>query len=179
MKRVFIGSFIDQKISKKFYSKIKKDFAGVISGRWIPAENLHITYKFLGNVPENKVKDIKNVLSEILDKQINTKIILKGLSAFPNIENPKVFYISVEDKKGDLKEIYNFVEEKLENLEFEREKRSFTPHITLKRPKFVKIHQFEEKIKEYKYKEFAHIFNIEVNVIESILTNKGAIYRKI
>ena len=48
MKRIFIGSFVN--IDKKIYLSLKKDFGGLIVGRWSPLENLHITFKFIGNI---------------------------------------------------------------------------------------------------------------------------------
>jgi len=178
-KRIFIGSFVDKNLTEKFYPKIKKDFGGVIGGKWVPSENLHITYKFLGNIEEDKIYKIKKALSEILDKSFNVNIYLKGLSAFPNIKHPKVFFIPVEDKESDLKKVQSFVEEKLTVLGFEKESKPFKPHITLKRVKFVDNVKFVQKIKKYENIIFGKVNSLNINIIESHLTYKGAIYRKI
>ncbi|RMD47751.1 MAG: RNA 2',3'-cyclic phosphodiesterase, partial [Aquificota bacterium] len=45
--------------------------------------------------------------------------------------------------------------------------------------KFVNSSKFIQKIKKYENTVFAHINKLEVNIIESHLTYKGAIYRKI
>ena len=48
--RLFLGTFIDQHIFKDIYDEIYNDFDGPEGGKWVEAQNLHFTYKFIGDV---------------------------------------------------------------------------------------------------------------------------------
>ena len=177
-KRIFIGSFINIASFSKKYSQIKKEFGGTLKGRWIPEKNFHITYKFIGEVDENSLSDIRQVLGGLVNKKIEVDLEFSGLGAFPNIYNPRVFFIKVEDKTGELKILYEYINEKLALLGYKSEK-SFIPHVTLKRIKGVDNKKFLEKMKKYSEINLGNQTNIEVNIIESILTPKGAEYKKL
>ncbi len=179
MKRIFIGSFITDKKLQKNYPKVKKIFGGVLKGRWSPFENLHITYKFLGDTQEDKIVLIKESLKAVLDKEENIKLIFRGFGVFPNIENPRVFFLKVENPDGKLSELNSYIQSKLSLLGYPEEKRPFIPHITLKRPKYVDKKNLFLKIKEYENTVFGEQLKIEINVIQSILSPNGAKYIKI
>ncbi len=178
-KRLFIGTFIESKPLKSKYSKIKKEFGGILPGRWIKPENFHITFKFLGNVPEEEIPEIQDKLKEYLDKLQNAQFELRGLGVFPNAEHPKVLYIKVIDNDGILKKLQKFTEEKMEQLGFKKENRPFIPHITLKRIKSADVEKLKQKLEKYKEVSFGKQSIVELNLIESITNPKGAIYKKI
>ncbi|WP_242462825.1 RNA 2',3'-cyclic phosphodiesterase [Persephonella atlantica] len=178
-KRVFIGSFINIPSFKKHYTQIKKDFGGIISGRWIHERNFHITFRFIGEIETEKLCLIKQSLNPVLNKKISTEINFTGLGAFPDITRPRVFFINVVDKEGVLNEIYTSINSKLNNLGFKNELKPFKPHITLKRIKGYNSSKFAEKINRYRDISFGSQQEIEINIIESILTPKGAYYKKL
>ncbi len=179
-KRLFIGTFIDGKPLKRHYSKIKKDFGGILPGRWVRLESFHITFKFLGYVEEERISEIKLSIGKYIDKVQSAELEFSGLSVFPNIYNPKVLYINVEDKLGVLREINQYIEEKMSFLGFERERKPFKPHITLKRIKTeIDVKKFSEKLNKYQYTNFGRQSSIEVNLIESFTNPRGAVYRKV
>jgi len=179
-KRLFIGTFIESKPLKKHYSKIKKDFGGILPGRWIKIENFHITFKFLGYVDEERVSEIKMSVERYMDKLQEVELEFTGLSVFPNVQNPKVLYMGINDRTGILTEINQYIEERLSFLGFERERKPFRPHITLKRIKTeIDTDKFIRKLNKYRNTPFGKQTRIEVNLIESFTTPKGAIYKKI
>ncbi|WP_457640843.1 RNA 2',3'-cyclic phosphodiesterase [Persephonella sp.] len=178
-KRIFIGSFIKLEEEKKFYSQLKKEFGEVTSGRWIPAENLHITYKFIGEVSEKQFLEIYQILQKEINFQREVNLVFKGFGAFPNILNPRIFFMKVEDKNGDLSYFNSLIQDKLSLLGYKKEIKPFVPHITLKRLKDVKKDQFIEKVKKFENHIFGKQNVLEINIIESILTPDGAIYKKI
>ena len=179
-KRLFIGTFIESKPLKRHYSKIKKDFGGILPGRWIKVENFHITFKFLGYVDEERITEIKMSVDKYIDKLQEAELEFTGLSVFPNLNSPRVLYIGVNDKTGILTEVNRYVEEKLSFLGFEKEKKPFRPHITIKRIKSeIDTQKFIDKISKYKNMCFGKQEKIEVNLIESFTAPNGAIYKKI
>ncbi len=178
-KRLFVGIFIDSKSLNKDYTKLKRDFGGILPGKWVKPENFHITLKFLGYVESSKIDDIKTSLRKILNTNYKETITLNGLGVFPNIDNPKVLYIDVK-KVNILYDLNSVVEEKLSFLGFEKEKKPFKPHITIKRIKSkIDKEKFLTKFAKYKNYPFGNIKSFEVSLIESITLPSGAIYRKI
>ena len=178
-KRLFVGSFINTDALKKEYSNVKKELGNTIKGKWTPFENLHITFKFLGNTDVDKISDIKDALSKYMDKTVDCNLDIKGIGAFPSVFAPKVVFFKVDDNTGTLEEIYYYVQSKLKNLGFEEDKKRFIPHITIKRPKDVNIKEFYKKVKLFENEIFVQINKIEINLIESILSPDGARYKKV
>ncbi|SNZ02801.1 2'-5' RNA ligase [Persephonella hydrogeniphila] len=178
-KRIFIGSFVNIPDFRKKYTRIKKEFGGVIGGRWIPEENFHITFKFIGDISDNQINLIKQSLSAELDKDIQVSLQFKGLNAFPNIYNPRVFFINVYDSTGVLEQMNQSINRKLSYLGFPADNKPFKPHITLKRIKSVKKELFIERIKEFENALFGEQKSIQINIIESILRPEGALYKKV
>ena len=177
--RLFIGSFIDTERLKKNYSKVKKELGGSIAGRWVPFENLHITYKFLGDVDGSQIQPIKQALDKFIDKTVSCDLKVAGIGAFPHVNNPRVVFLKVEEKTGILEEIYQYVQYKLSFLGFEPDGKEFVPHITVKRPKSVNGKEFLEKVEKLADTIFTELSEIEVNLIESKLSQNGATYKKI
>ncbi|MGC8965161.1 MAG: RNA 2',3'-cyclic phosphodiesterase, partial [Brevinematia bacterium] len=103
---------------------------------------------------------------------------LEGLGVFPNIDSPKVLFYKVLENKT-LKDIYNVIEDKLLTLGYKKEIKPFIPHVTILRIKEVKVQQFSEKIKKYENRVFLKQKTIVVDLIESILNPRGAIYKKL
>ncbi|HIE58624.1 MAG TPA: RNA 2',3'-cyclic phosphodiesterase [Persephonella sp.] len=178
-KRLFIGSFINTDTLKNEYSKVRKELGNSIKGKWTPFENLHITYKFLGNIEVDRISSIKNAINKYLNKNIECNFEVKGIGAFPSIYTPKVVFLRVNDKSGVLEDIYYYIQSRLKNLGFEEDKKKFIPHITIKRPKEVNVKKFYKKVKLFEDKIFVQISKIEINLIESILSPNGARYKKI
>ncbi|RUM59290.1 MAG: RNA 2',3'-cyclic phosphodiesterase [Persephonella sp.] len=178
-KRIFIGSFIKIIGLEEKYNDVKKSFDRYIIGRWTPLSNFHITYKFIGDVNEEELRNIHKILKNELDREINTEIQLKGLNSFPNIYNPKILFIDVIDKENFLTECSNLIEEKLSLLGYPKSDKKFIPHITLMRIKKYRKNKFIQLMRRFKDFEFGIQKQVEINIIESILKPDGAVYRKV
>ena len=167
---------IDIPINKKFLemeNEIKNTGADM---KLVEPENIHVTLKFLGDTDEEKINEIENIIKNSV-KNINTfNIKLKGSGVFPNKNYMKVIWIGLENAEP-IGEIAKKMDEQLQNLGFEPEKRGFSAHLTIAR---VKSSRNKEKllqiIQKYQDVEFA---TIEVNLVKlkkSDLTPKGPIY---
>lgn len=174
-KRIFIGSFIRVKTLEESITEIKRDFGGIISGRWVKTDNLHITFKFIGEVPVERVKAIKESLIDILDTGINIDIMLNGIGVFPNLKQPKILYIKV-DHNETLLDLNRDIEDRLYKIGIKRELKKFVPHITINRIKQAKLSNLLEKIEKYEKRNFGRQEVVQINVIESILNQEGATY---
>ena len=101
----------------------------------------HITLKFLGEVPEDKVEDIKNRLKEIIFSPIKIKTLY--IDAFPNMNKPRVIHLKCDSPQ--LIELAKNISTKLKEYPDDK---PFVPHITLARVKFLNMPELKEKIKD-------------------------------
>jgi 2'-5' RNA ligase len=101
---------------------------------WVRPENLHLTLKFLGEVEESRIEEIREQLGA-LEAYAPFDMQLAGVGAFPPARRPRVIWIGVEQGAGDLRGMALDVEERMETIGFSREKRPFRAHLTVGRVK--------------------------------------------
>jgi RNA 2',3'-cyclic 3'-phosphodiesterase len=100
--------------------------------RWIPENNLHITLKFLGEVEESKLADLKNLITESCHNFPSFPISIEGSGVFPNPSRPRILWIG----SGECPEVIDLVQ-RLEQLAsrigVQPQEKPFTPHLTIGR----------------------------------------------
>lgn len=102
------------------------------TGKLTELENLHLTLKFLGEIDENKLKEIKQKLSEIKFSEFQAKLL--NIGTFSYKSNPKIVWIKLGGK--EIFELQKQIDLALESL-FPKESR-FMSHLTIARIKNVK-----------------------------------------
>jgi RNA 2',3'-cyclic 3'-phosphodiesterase len=98
---------------------------------WSPVHNLHVTTKFIGEWPESKLGEIKQVLAAVPPPGL-IEIAVRGLGWFPNEKNPRVFWAGIQAGES-LRKLAEDTERKLAELGVPVEDRGFHPHLTLAR----------------------------------------------
>jgi len=144
--------------------------------KWVKPENIHLTLKFLGNIKEDQLPEIKNVITEVAKKNKSLKAQFTDFGFFPNERKPRVFFIATS-YQDLLKSIAQELEERLKDIGFKAEHR-FKSHLTLARIKSLEnIDCLKRKCKEV---ELTEEFAInEIILFKSTLTRSGPIYEKI
>jgi len=103
--------------------------------RWVRPDGVHLTLKFLGDQPADRLESIQHVLSawacgaEPFDLQI------AGAGAFPDAARPRVLWVGVHEASGRLPGWVDRLEGLLEPLGIRREGRPYQAHLTLARVK--------------------------------------------
>jgi len=101
--------------------------------RWTEVQNLHITTKFIGEWPEDRVDVMKTALRGVA--QVGPiSISVRGVGSFPDAHSPRVFWAGVESGEALLK-LARGTEQALATLGVPVETRSYSPHLTLARVK--------------------------------------------
>jgi len=103
------------------------------SVRWVRAEGIHLTLKFLGDTPTEKLPDIKQALAVVARHAPVCAFTVEGLGCFPNPRRPRVVWVGVQEPTGRLAALQDAVEEAMAPLGYPPEGRGFTPHLTLGR----------------------------------------------
>ncbi len=101
--------------------------------RWVDPHAIHLTLFFLGDVLTTTVRPLREALGVVARNVPPFHIQARGLGAFPNVNRPRVVWVGVEDPTAWLALLHEAVSEALESLGFERERRRFSPHLTLGR----------------------------------------------
>jgi 2'-5' RNA ligase len=178
--RLFVALQISAEV-REALAKLTNDLRQVAGAfgrgapRWVRAENLHVTLKFIGEVSAAKLEAIRDALSKVHSNQPVT-LDFSGLGFFPNDERPRVFWAGI-DASPNLQTLANDVEQSLEKVEIPREQRPFAPHLTLARfePPGV-TDQLRAAIQKNKSSSFGSCTAKEFHLIESKLKPSGAEY---
>jgi len=179
--RSFVAVDINQNIKESIYEIIEKyKKAGEI--KWVPKENIHITLYFLGNVEEKALPLVVELVEHATSKVKPFSVVVSGISAFPSLSRPRVFWVGVENPGGELKNIYKNILQGLNRIELsgtgiEIENRGYKPHLTLGRIKgsFSK-HLIMDLEKEGKKNFGTHLVN-NVMLYKSILGKGSPVYQ--
>ena len=101
---------------------------------WVREPLMHLTLKFLGEQPDERLGEIKDVLASVAGRHRELVMNIGGIGAFPNFRRARVVWIGVA---GDprLELLHHDVEVACESIGFEIEGRPFRPHLTLARVK--------------------------------------------
>jgi 2'-5' RNA ligase len=101
--------------------------------RWVRPEAIHITLKFLGNVPVDRVNEIAVAIRQASEGIGPFSLGFGGLGCFPSVGRPNVIWIGVQGATKTLTHLQDRIEGSLAVLGFPPEKRKYTPHLTLGR----------------------------------------------
>lgn len=99
--------------------------------KWSPVHNLHVTTKFIGEWPKERLDELDAALRAVKPRSA-FPVCVKGFGWFPNARSPHVFWCGVDG--GDaLRKLAEDTEEALDPLGIRKETKAFSPHLTLAR----------------------------------------------
>ena len=98
---------------------------------WSRVENLHITTKFIGEWPQERLEEMKRALAATPPSG-PIEIAVRGLGWFPNERRPRVFWAGIEGGEA-LRSLAQATEQAAAQLGVPVEKRAYSPHLTLAR----------------------------------------------
>ncbi len=150
------------------------------SVRWVRPSGIHLTLKFLGDTPKDKVPTISEALTVVARNAPPCDLSAEGLSCFPHPGRPRVLWVGVEEPTGRLKALQEAVEEAMTGLGYKPERHSFTPHLTLGRVRRGTSRQDEAQIGELvtgmTVEPLAAFEADRFELIQSVLKPSGAEY---
>lgn len=148
--------------------------------RWVNPQNIHLTIKFLGQVPKGKLPEIASGLEKGKQGITPFSLAFGGLGCFPNATNPRVVWVGCHTFDDNLNRLHSKIEAEMESLGFPRENRSFNPHLTLGRVR-ENIHsparrEMGQIISATAVGELGRIEVKRITLMQSILKPSGAEY---
>ncbi len=101
--------------------------------RWVDPAGIHLTLKFLGDIPLSSVEPISRVLSECAGQTAPFALSIGQPGAFPDFRRVQVVWVGVGGDLDSVSRLQQLIETSLSPLGFAAEKRPFSPHLTLGR----------------------------------------------
>ena len=144
--------------------------------RWVRPEGMHLTLKFLGEIAEERLAMVYQAVEKGVVGISPFSFALAGLGGFPNLHRPRVIWLGVSQGGESLKKLQDQVENQLAGCGFPKEKRSFSPHLTIGRVKSLQgIQPLLDRISTISYQS-EEITVSAVKVMRSQLKPTGAEY---
>lgn len=167
-----------EKLIEEFKYETDKKRSNV---KWVKIENIHITIYFFGNVENKDLSILSNKLPEIGNTYPPFEISIKGVSAFPKPESPRVIWCGIIDNSNTLRKTNGFVRDIIRdnNLNVDIDDREFSPHLTIGRVKGRYCDSLVKKIISSELREFGSFTINELVLFSSTLTKYGPIYNEI
>lgn len=170
--RCFIAVKIPEELKEKILEVQKKLERTGADLKLVEKENLHFTIKFLGEISEKQVEEVKTFLTSLKEKAF--EISVAGLGVFPNENYMRTIWLGIKEKL--FLELIKKVEDGLSKIR--KEQHELNSHLTLAR---VKTAKNKEKLKtsftELKNTEIGKMKVKALELMASELTPKGPRYR--
>ncbi len=121
---------------------VKRGLGNVIDGlrqwshapvKWVSAEGIHLTLKFLGEIPAPRVEEVKRALAKACIGTPPMHLEIDALGGFPDTAQPRVVWAGLSGDIEVLSSLATRVDLALAELGYARESRPFVPHLTIAR----------------------------------------------
>ncbi len=151
--------------------------------KWVDPEGIHLTLKFLGNVPSDKIAEITEAIARAAKGVKPFYLQAQGVGAFPNLKSPKVVWVGLGGELQSLKNLQSRIERTLSELDFPAETKEFSPHLTLGRVRDKATSrersQLGEALGALKFESSSAFLVDGISLMRSTLTSSGAIYNRL
>ncbi len=131
--RTFVAIEIAQGVRDRAARLIKELGAATSNVRWVSAQNLHLTLKFLGDVPSREVPQVIAAVGRAAATIRPFELESASAGAFPNPARPRTIWLGARSGEPEIATLHAAVEDELAKLAFRKEQRRFQPHLTLGR----------------------------------------------
>jgi len=143
--------------------------------RWTKPQNIHLTLKFLGDIPVAKIDVIGGALQAMCAKTDTFHNKITRLGVFPTPKKARVLWAGVDTFGERLPQFAKKIDEALINLGFSKESRRFVPHLTLGRARSILSGDFVHSFLATPF-ESNEFEAREIVLMRSQLRPTGAVY---
>jgi 2'-5' RNA ligase len=185
MIRTFVAIELDSALQTALHQVQDKFKRSPLSriGRWVSPDGIHLTLKFLGDVPSDRVEDIRQAIERGCHSFAPFSISLTNPGFFPNARKLRVVWVGVDGDVEQLSALQASIESELKQIGFPAEKRGFQPHLTLAR--------IRDQATTYEREEMAKLISTvkvdasvsmsvqKVSLMRSDLKPTGAVYTRL
>jgi len=183
--RTFIAIELDETINAALADLQGQLKAKIPQGsvRWVKPGGIHLTLKFLGDVPANRIEEIERALTQACAEFPAFSLSVGGLGCFPNPQRPRVVWVGVQEESETLAGLQKAIEDGMEKLGFAPEGRKFHAHLTLgrarRRTSSGDVRRLGRLVKECDIGQLGRMEARAVSLVKSDLRPTGAVYTQL
>ena len=131
--RTFVAVDLSAEVKRSARRVIADLSATPAAVKWVSADHLHVTLKFLGDVDDSQIYQVCAAIRDVAAGHPLFKATCASVGAFPKRESPRTIWLGVSDGTEEFRRLQTSLELRLQDLGFSQERRQFTPHVTLGR----------------------------------------------
>jgi RNA 2',3'-cyclic 3'-phosphodiesterase len=182
--RAFLASELPPALQDSIYNATADLRQALPDGliRWVPAHNVHLTLKFLGDVSPSSLDLIKQMLTTEAAQFPAFDVQVEGLGCYPNVRRPRVLWVGLT-APAELASLQRAIEAGAARLGYESEERDFSPHLTIGRVRqnasSADLHKIRTALEECRVGLLGRAHVDAVHLFKSELRPEGSIYTRL
>lgn len=149
------------------------------SMRWVQPHGIHLTLKFLGDIPPSRLPTIQDALAAVAARHAPFALAAEGLGVFPSPSRPNVLWVGLAGDLPRLHRLRDDVEAAIAPLGYPTESRPFHPHLTLARIKDAAptdAQQVRDQLRQSPAADLGALPVTAIHLMRSDLSPQGARY---
>lgn len=175
--RLFTGIALTEECRAAVSSAVTPLRADPAPVSWVARGNLHITLKFLGETPGDRLGAVADALAGVAGRYAPFELEAEGAGLFPGARNPRVLWVGLREPLELVRELHENMENALSVAGFPREDRPYHPHITVGRARGVLPPAWGDRfLRALSGRRFGKVPVPKITLYESRLAPGGAVY---
>ncbi len=147
---------------------------------WVKPQNMHLTLKFIGSTPSDKIPEIIQFLQNISLKHSGFELEFDRTGLFGSQYNPKVIWLGSSKAPDLLISLAKDMINGFDQIGYPADRQNFVPHLTLARIKqLADKHYFQRIIRQIPQQVYIRQAIHSFRLYESILQKNGPVYKLI
>jgi RNA 2',3'-cyclic 3'-phosphodiesterase len=175
--RLFVALNFPPQLRQALWQATASLREGTLPVKWVRTDGIHLTLKFLGDVPEERDQELRAALTRAAAGARALTLTLGGFGVFPDFRRPRVVWVGIAAEPA-LELLQHRVEQEFAPLGFPTEARPFRPHLTLGRAaREARSRDFaglETMLSGLRFEEAALVEALDL--MQSTLQSGGAVY---
>lgn len=175
-------------IAMNFPAPLRRSIAAIgadlkrsgVPARWVDPSGVHLTLKFLGEIPGARIDDVSSAMDEVAISSEPIMLRFEGVGAFPSPRRPGVIWVGIEAGPR-LRLLHDALDRRMAEFGVTRETRPFRPHVTLGRVDRSsgpgEFREFEKQVRSLRLDREIGISQIDL--MESRLRADGSEYHRV
>ncbi len=131
--RLFLAVDIPEETRRLLAAALERYGGEIPEARWVKAENLHITLKFIGGYEEEKLERLSNEIRKTAALSAPFRAALGGCGGFPSPRKARVLWVGMRGGQEEAAGLAGKLDARLEKVGVKREDRPFKGHLTVAR----------------------------------------------
>ena len=181
--RVFIAIDINEEVRKALGDLQEQLRSGAdvkkSDVKWVNPENIHLTLKFLGEIKEEKVVEVCNIVRDVASRHRNFELDIQSVGCVGG-RSARVLWVGAGAGNDNLLQLQKDLDEQLALAGWPQDTREFTGHLTLCRIRKpaagIKLAQMTEDYRDFK---LGVVLADSVLVYQSQLRPTGPVYTRL